>query len=236
MRSVVRAAVAAVLGLTTVVPVMAQRIASSSDLAGNVDAGGSNEAANADAESGPGKIDTLIVLGTALHDTTALTSTAPVDVITPEQLQQTGSVTINQALLEIASVLQFPAGPECGEGAGGAFGLAARRGACVHAGAGEWQAAQSLGATRGHRSLAVGAGRRHQHHSPSTRSITSKCSATGRRRNTVPTPLRASSTSCSRKPPRAAILRRDTVATRMAADRPSSTWAPRASVLARPAS
>jgi iron complex outermembrane receptor protein len=52
-------------------------------------------------------IDSVVVLGTARQDTTALTSTAPVDVITPEQLRETGAVTINQALSKLHPSFNF---------------------------------------------------------------------------------------------------------------------------------
>jgi iron complex outermembrane recepter protein len=63
-------------------------------------------------------LDTVVVLGTARDDTTALTSTAPVDVITPEQLQQTGAVSINQALSKLHPSFNFPQGQNAVKGQG----------------------------------------------------------------------------------------------------------------------
>ena len=63
-------------------------------------------------------IDNIIVLGTSRQDTTALTSTAPVDVITPEQLHETGAVTINQALSKLHPSFNFPQGQNAVKGQG----------------------------------------------------------------------------------------------------------------------
>jgi len=65
-----------------------------------------------------GTLDTVVVLGTSRQDTTALTSTAPVDVITPEQLQETGAVTINQALSKLHPSFNFPQGQNAVKGQG----------------------------------------------------------------------------------------------------------------------
>ncbi|MFL6550687.1 MAG: TonB-dependent receptor plug domain-containing protein [Povalibacter sp.] len=65
-----------------------------------------------------GVLDTVVVLGTARQDTTALTSTAPVDVITPEELKQTGAVTINQALSRLHPSFNFPQGQNAVKGQG----------------------------------------------------------------------------------------------------------------------
>jgi iron complex outermembrane recepter protein len=73
-------------------------------------------AANNDASAGT--LDTVVVLGTSRDDTTALTSTAPVDVITPEQLQQTGAVSINQALSKLHPSFNFPQGQNAVKGQG----------------------------------------------------------------------------------------------------------------------
>ena len=105
MHSLVRAAVAAVLGMTTVAPVLAQRIASSSE-----NSGADVEATVGAAGTEAGAMDSIIVLGTAQKDVTPLTSTAPVDVITPEQLAQTGAVTINEALSKLHPSFNFPQG------------------------------------------------------------------------------------------------------------------------------
>jgi iron complex outermembrane receptor protein len=63
-------------------------------------------------------LDTVVVLGTSRDDTTALTSTAPVDVITPEKLQQTGAVTLNQALSKLHPSFNFPQGQNAVKGQG----------------------------------------------------------------------------------------------------------------------
>src|SRR3954470_2484945 len=68
--------------------------------------------------SADGVLDTVVVLGTARQDTTALTSTAPVDVITPEELKQTGAVTINQALSRLHPSFNFPQGQNAVKGQG----------------------------------------------------------------------------------------------------------------------
>ncbi|MBB6095494.1 iron complex outermembrane receptor protein [Povalibacter uvarum] len=68
--------------------------------------------------AGEGVLDTVVVLGTARQDTTALTSTAPVDVITPEQLRETGAVTINQALSKLHPSFNFPQGQNAVKGQG----------------------------------------------------------------------------------------------------------------------
>src|SRR5262245_18106580 len=65
-----------------------------------------------------GALDTVVVLGTSREDTTALTSTAPVDVIAPQQLQSTGAVTINQALSKLHPSFNFPQGQNAVKGQG----------------------------------------------------------------------------------------------------------------------
>lgn len=107
MNYLVRAAVAAVLG----VAVVAQAAAGS-------DAEADNDAALSGADVGERGIDTLVVLGTAQKDTTTLTSTAPVDVITPEQLAQTGAVTVNEALSRLNPSFNFPQGQNAVKGQG----------------------------------------------------------------------------------------------------------------------
>ncbi|HEY0339719.1 MAG TPA: TonB-dependent receptor, partial [Steroidobacteraceae bacterium] len=111
MHSLVRAAVAAVLGMTTVAPVLAQRVASNSDAAVESTAGATGP------EVGGG-MDSVIVLGTAQKDITPLTSTAPVDVITPEQMAQTGAVTLNEALSKLHPSFNFPQGQNAVKGQG----------------------------------------------------------------------------------------------------------------------
>jgi iron complex outermembrane recepter protein len=63
-------------------------------------------------------LDTVVVLGTSRQDATVLTSTAPVDVITPEQLKETGAVTINQALSKLHPSFNFPQGQNAVKGQG----------------------------------------------------------------------------------------------------------------------
>ncbi|HVF17944.1 MAG TPA: TonB-dependent receptor plug domain-containing protein, partial [Steroidobacteraceae bacterium] len=63
-------------------------------------------------------LDTVVVLGTSRQDATALTSTAPVDVITPEQLKETGATTINQALSRLHPSFNFPQGQNAVKGQG----------------------------------------------------------------------------------------------------------------------
>ncbi|MGC3982857.1 MAG: TonB-dependent receptor [Steroidobacteraceae bacterium] len=60
----------------------------------------------------------VVVLGTARQDTTTLTSTAPIDVITPAQLQETGAVTLNQALSKLQPSFNFPQGQNAVKGQG----------------------------------------------------------------------------------------------------------------------
>jgi iron complex outermembrane recepter protein len=97
MSRLVHAAVAAVLASTAFTSVNAQE-----------------EAGSADKDS----IETVTILGTARSDTTELTSTAPVDVISPEQLQQTGAVTLNQALARLHPSFNFPQGQNAVKGQG----------------------------------------------------------------------------------------------------------------------
>ena len=63
-------------------------------------------------------LDTLVVLGTARADTTALTSTAPVDVLTPQDLKNTGAVSLNQALSKLHPSFNFPQGQNAVKGQG----------------------------------------------------------------------------------------------------------------------
>lgn len=63
-------------------------------------------------------LDTIVVLGTARADTTALTSTAPVDVLTPQELKETGAVTLNQALSKLHPSFNFPQGQNAVKGQG----------------------------------------------------------------------------------------------------------------------
>lgn len=82
---------------------------------------GTLHAQDADGNAAGGEsnvLDTVVVLGTARQDTTALTSTAPVDVITPEQLRETGAVSINQALSKLHPSFNFPQGQNAVKGQG----------------------------------------------------------------------------------------------------------------------
>jgi iron complex outermembrane recepter protein len=63
-------------------------------------------------------VDEIVVLGTARKDITALTSTAPVDVISTAQLQATGAVTINEALSKLHPSFNFPQGQNAVKGQG----------------------------------------------------------------------------------------------------------------------
>jgi hypothetical protein len=69
MHSLVRAAVAAVFGMAAFAPALAQSIA-----AGDANTGGDDSSPTAAKGSEGGAMDTLIVLGTAQKDTTALTT------------------------------------------------------------------------------------------------------------------------------------------------------------------
>jgi iron complex outermembrane receptor protein len=76
---------------------------------------------NADAPAAPAapeQIDSVVVLGSARHDATVLTSSAPVDVITPSQLKETGAVTLNQALAQLHPSFNFPQGQNAVKGQG----------------------------------------------------------------------------------------------------------------------
>jgi iron complex outermembrane receptor protein len=70
------------------------------------------------AGAGPEQIDSVVVLGSARHDATVLTSSAPVDVITPSQLKETGAVTLNQALAQLHPSFNFPQGQNAVKGQG----------------------------------------------------------------------------------------------------------------------
>jgi iron complex outermembrane receptor protein len=63
-------------------------------------------------------LDAVVVLGTARKDITSLTSTAPVDVISPAELQATGAVTINEALSRLHPSFNFPQGQNAVKGQG----------------------------------------------------------------------------------------------------------------------
>ena len=100
MRNYKRAAVGVMMSAAAIAPLRAQQLAS-------VDT-------SVNAES----LDAVVVLGTARKDITALTSTAPVDVITSVELQKTGAVTINEALSKLHPSFNFPQGQNAVKGQG----------------------------------------------------------------------------------------------------------------------
>src|ERR1700753_2962202 len=67
-------------------------------------------------EGGTVQMESLVVLGLGRRDTTELTSTTPVDVISPEQLEETVAVTVNQALSKLHPSFTFPPGPNAVKG------------------------------------------------------------------------------------------------------------------------
>jgi len=70
-------------------------------------------------DAGPSEaLDTVVVLGTARRDTTTLTSTAPIEVISSAELQQTGSKTLNEALWKLNPSFNFPQGQNAVKGQG----------------------------------------------------------------------------------------------------------------------
>jgi iron complex outermembrane recepter protein len=81
-------------------------------------AAGNPAGAQETAGAADSQLDTVVVLGTARQDTTALTSTAPVDVISSERLAQTGAVTLNQALSQLHPSFNFPQGQNAVKGQG----------------------------------------------------------------------------------------------------------------------
>ena len=113
MQSIVRAAVAALLGGIVLAPELVLGAASSDSTGAAADA--SSGEADRESES---SLESVVVLGTSQKDTTTLTSTAPVDVITPEQLQATGAVTVNQALSKLHPSFNFPQGQNAVKGQG----------------------------------------------------------------------------------------------------------------------
>jgi iron complex outermembrane receptor protein len=52
------------------------------------------------------------------HDATVLTSSSPIDVITPQQLKETGAVSLNQALSRLHPSFNFPQGQNAVKGQG----------------------------------------------------------------------------------------------------------------------
>jgi len=63
-------------------------------------------------------LDSVVVLGSARNDATVLTSSAPIDVITPSQLKETGAVSLNQALSRLHPSFNFPQGQNAVKGQG----------------------------------------------------------------------------------------------------------------------
>jgi iron complex outermembrane receptor protein len=63
-------------------------------------------------------LDSVVVLGSARQDATVLTSSAPVDVISPQQLKETGAVSLNQALSRLHPSFNFPQGQNAVKGQG----------------------------------------------------------------------------------------------------------------------
>jgi len=57
-------------------------------------------------------LDTVMVLGTRRSDLTALQSAAPVDVLSGEQLQQTGATDLSGALTALSPSFNFPQSPQ----------------------------------------------------------------------------------------------------------------------------
>ncbi len=63
-------------------------------------------------------LDSVVVLGSSRQDATVLTSSAPIDVITPQQLKETGAVSLNQALSKLHPSFNFPQGQNAVKGQG----------------------------------------------------------------------------------------------------------------------
>jgi iron complex outermembrane receptor protein len=100
MRNYKGAAVAVIMSAAAIAPLRAQQLAS------------------ADTSVNAESLDAVVVLGTARKDITALTSTAPVDVISSVELQKTGAVTINEALSKLHPSFNFPQGQNAVKGQG----------------------------------------------------------------------------------------------------------------------
>ena len=71
-----------------------------------------------DAAAATSIIDSIVVLGSSRHDATVLTSSSPIDVITPQQLKETGAVSLNQALSRLHPSFNFPQGQNAVKGQG----------------------------------------------------------------------------------------------------------------------
>jgi iron complex outermembrane recepter protein len=117
MSSAIRAAVAASLAFCAIAPVhaWAASLAETADTATVATDSADGNAAGAADDSG---LDTVVVLGTSLKNTTSLTSTSPVDVITPEQINNSGAQTINEVLSRLDPTFNFPQGQNAVKGMG----------------------------------------------------------------------------------------------------------------------
>src|SRR4051794_30881254 len=60
------------------------------------------------AQSGAKTLDTVIVTGTRVADRTVAESQSPIDIITPEALQSTGTTELATALARALPSLNFP--------------------------------------------------------------------------------------------------------------------------------
>ncbi|WP_418647880.1 TonB-dependent receptor plug domain-containing protein [Thauera butanivorans] len=61
-------------------------------------------------------LDTVVILGSSRQDRTALKSSAPVEVISTRQLEETGAVTLNQALQKLHPSFNFAQGQNAVKG------------------------------------------------------------------------------------------------------------------------
>ncbi|MCV2348307.1 TonB-dependent receptor plug domain-containing protein [Paucibacter sp. Y2R2-4] len=69
-------------------------------------------------EAGINVLDSVVVLGSVRGDATVLTSSAPVDVFSSQQIAETGAVSINQALAKLHPSFNFPQGQNAVKGQG----------------------------------------------------------------------------------------------------------------------
>ncbi|WP_275629408.1 TonB-dependent receptor [Pseudomonas sp. 273] len=69
---------------------------------------GGQGATGAAADSSIPALDRVVAIGTRRQDATALTSSAPVDVIDAKELVQTGATSLNQALFQLLPSFNFP--------------------------------------------------------------------------------------------------------------------------------
>jgi iron complex outermembrane receptor protein len=77
---------------------------------------GMAQTADATTSAAAAELDPVIVLGTSRSDATALSSLAPVDVITSEQLERTGAANLSEALVKLLPSANFPQGLVGGSG------------------------------------------------------------------------------------------------------------------------